>query len=174
MITGYLERATGLQRDALLALARPEDYPALSKLRTGDVVLRLLRFVAIAQYSAWAVATCEHDYLVRRIVWNRGQDSPSGPAQKPTIYACEAPVSARLLEPHLQSLRAMTLPPFASCGKLGLDGVHYGVESGNYCCSAGLYWWNAVPEAWGPLDDWFANVLAALDGLLPPELPPHG
>jgi hypothetical protein len=172
MIDAFLEHATGLEARALEILRRPEAYPGLPALRRSDVVLRLTKFEGLGKYYVWAVAGGADMRLVRRVIWDRPTDNRPG-AMNPTTYGSDANVPADLLEQHLAALRSMVLSPFIPCAGVGLDGVNFGVECGNYMLSAGLYWWSSPPEGWQPLAEWFGRSVEALEALLPSHVGEH-
>ena len=173
MIDAFLEHATGLEARALEILRRPETYPGLPALQRSDVVLRLTRFEGLGRYLVWVVAARANVYLVRRVIWDRPTDHRPG-AIAPTTFGSDADAPAELLERHLAALRSIALPPFIPCDTVGIDGVNFGVEYGNYMRSAGLYWGSSVPEDWRLLGDWFSGCVETLEAVLPAHVGEHG
>jgi hypothetical protein len=172
IVERYEVHEGALGRAALEALGHPEAYSGLPPWKHGAAVLRLFRFVALGDYTAWAVGNPEAKTLVvRRITWDR---DPKLNIASPALCGSHAEIPSSLLGPCLDTLRALLVPPFVATPAVGLDGTSYAVEVGSFSSCASLQWWEEGPPGWEALTEWFHSTVNLVERALPSREDPHG
>ena len=166
MIEDFVPYADTRGRAALAVLGRPEAYPGLEPLDRTDIVLRLFRFNGLGEYIVWVVARRPDGYLVRRIVWDRARSHRPGELE-PVTFGSDSHIPAGSMERHLRALRSISVRPFLTDDRIGLDGVTFGIQCGDSPTTVRLSWWSDAPNEWRALEAWYGETVGDLEAALP-------
>jgi len=145
-------------------LMSAETYNGLVARSTTDVVMRIWSFPSIEPYKSWTVFKDKKNYFLRSIVWDQLAKIFTTDL---ITYGTEKQVGEDIIDPLLNELESIKIPPFENVNTIGLDGVTSGVERVNRMVSASVNWWCDTPNTWKPLQLWHENAIIQLDKFLP-------
>lgn len=150
---------------ALQLLKNPERFPSLPRRRDDQRRLCLWRQPSFIPFSSWSLFQDGDGFVVRRLEYDRSLGLPIHP-DDPHVYGSEAVVDAAQVRDILDAFTAVELPVSRSTTNLVLDGVRYGLRSGDYRQGVELTWGHEA-EGWETLTALFEQTVETLDALLP-------
>lgn len=155
------------EADARALFEQPARFPGLPRMRVEAAFCAWVS-APFSPPVSWTVYPAGPGYVVRRVMLLR----PAPFSDAPTPWGADGFAPREVVQPWVDALAAIAVPPFASAASWGLDGTHYGVARGDLWLSARLAWWETPPPAWAPLAAWHAGVIAAISPFVPEHRDP--
>jgi hypothetical protein len=145
-------------------LEKPFEYPGMVERSNITERIRLWVYPSFQPFVSFTIGSERNDYYLRRVVWNHQMMTMT---DEPQTYCCEVPIKESVYTELNEGLSKLVLSPFISSSLVGIDGVRYGIEFGDYLQPVRLSWWSTPPKDWGELHKWHANYINKINGLLP-------
>jgi len=157
------------REDVAIAMLRsPETFPSLPPRREFDRLLCLWRLPSFSPYASWSLfrqSKTDH-HIVRRLMHDPSRGLPTS-IDDPHIYGAEGRLADADAQAVLDGFESLLVPVFRRFPGVGLDGVLYGVRTGNCYAGACLEWWEDGAEGWAPLRAMFDRAIETFERVLP-------
>ena len=137
------------------ALARGLVLPAFSQ-RTGYALYRTADHAVVGVSLRW-----EYALNRERFAQSGAMDALDGLEEH--VRSNCAGVDPREVDQLSNALLAARIPAVPGPGSIGLDGVSYELEFGEWFHRARFHWWLQPPRGWKPLDTFFQGMIQLID-----------
>jgi hypothetical protein len=157
-----LRSAFDIGRYPVPALARGLVLPAFGP-KTGYALFRLPNHSVVGVFARW-------DYAMDVRAFTRDVDVGDLDGLEERITATCASVNPRAVDELLNALLAARLPAIPGPGMIGVDGVSYELEFGEWFHHARFHWWLQPPSGWQPLSAFLHGMIQLIDWPSHPSL----
>lgn len=145
-------------------LEKTFEYPGMVVRQNVRERIRLWVYPSFLPFVSFTIGSMGNDLFLRRVVWDQRVMTIT---DDPQTYCSEISIDKSVLVELNDSLSKLVLSPFISSGLVGIDGVRFGIEFGDYLQPVRLSWWSTPPKDWGELHKWHSKYLCKINGLLP-------